>query len=119
LRKELTTEHQQFIDALLAHKGVVSKAAAECGYSAQYGYVLMKTLRDDIIAAAEHVLALHTPKAVFALIDGVDGELGMGANNVIESAKQILDRAGIVKKDKVEVSGPAGGIFILPVKEIS
>lgn len=119
MRKELTPEHQAFIDALLAHKGVVSAAAKECGFSEQYGYVLMKTLREDIIAAAEHVLALHTPKAVFALIDGVDGKLEMGANNVIESAKQILDRAGLVKKDKVEVTGPAGGIFILPVKEIS
>lgn len=114
--KELSVEHQAFIDALLTTRGNVTKAAELTGFSVQYGYRLMKLLREHIIATAEEVLALHAIRATNVLIDGMEGDLEIGANNQIESAKQVLDRIGLVKKDKVEISGPAGGIFLFPEK---
>jgi hypothetical protein len=33
-----------------------------------------------------------------------------------KAAKEILDRTGLVKKERVEVTGNTGGIFILPPK---
>ena len=40
----------------------------------------------------------------------------MGARNAISAAREILNRAGLVKKEQVEVSGNNGGVFILPPK---
>ena len=43
----------------------------------------------------------------------------MGARNAVAAATQILDRAGLVKKEQVEIKGPEGGIFILPPKQVT
>ena len=40
----------------------------------------------------------------------------MGAKNAIAAAKEVLDRTGLVKKEKVEVETNGGGMFILPPK---
>ena len=41
-----------------------------------------------------------------------------GANIRMEAAKQILDRTGLVKKEKIDITGKmAHGIFILPPKD--
>lgn len=114
--KEISVEHQAFVDALFELKGNVAAAAVKAGYADTYGYALVKLLREHIIEAAENTMALHAPKAVFTLVDGMSGELAIGANNQIESAKQILDRVGLVKKEKVELSGNVGGVFLFPEK---
>ena len=39
------------------------------------------------------------------------------ANNKLQAAQTILDRAGVVKTDKVDINhNVSGGIFILPEK---
>ena len=41
-----------------------------------------------------------------------------GVNIRMEAAKQILDRIGLVKKDKIDINAQvAHGIFILPPKD--
>ena len=37
----------------------------------------------------------------------------MGARNAISAAREVLDRTGLVKKEKVEVKANTGGMFIL------
>lgn len=117
LPKELTEQQRQFIDALLENGGHVTKAAEASGFTKTYGYALMKVLQDEIKEAAENFLTLHAIRAVNVIADGMEGQLGMSTNSRIEAAKQLLDRIGIVKKEKVEINGPAGGIFILPPKQ--
>ena len=53
------------------------------------------------------------------LVNALD-EDGMtpAANIRMEAAKQILDRVGIVKKEKIDINAKvAHGIFILPPKD--
>ena len=38
----------------------------------------------------------------------------MGAHNAISAAREILERTGAEKKDKLEVTANTGGMFILP-----
>ena len=41
-----------------------------------------------------------------------------GANIRMEAAKQILDRVGIIKSEKIDINAKvAHGIFVLPAKE--
>jgi hypothetical protein len=62
------------------------------------------------------MLAINAPKAAFGIIDVLDDPSALGARNAISAAREVLDRTGLVKKEQVEVSGNAGGIFILPPK---
>ena len=75
---------------------------------------------DIIIERAENVLAMHSPKAVMGLVDAMDEDgLTPAANIRIKAAKQILDRVGIVKKEKIDINAKvAHGIFILPPKDV-
>ena len=119
--KELTNNQQKFLIALFGEaKGNPKKAAEIAGYAeTSYGNIV-KGLKDIIIERAENVLAMHSPKAVMGLVDAMDEDgLTPAANIRIEAAKQILDRVGIVKKEKIDINAKvAHGIFILPPKDV-
>ena len=36
--------------------------------------------------------------------------------NAISTAREVLDRSGLVKKEQIEVTNTGGGMFILPPK---
>ena len=118
--KELTTQQKTFIDLLFGEaKGNPKKAGELAGYSEHSYPKVVKSLKDEIIERAEYSLALHSAKAVKGLVDALD-EDGMtpGANIRMEAAKQILDRVGLVKREKVDINAQvAHGIFILPPKD--
>ena len=118
--KELTTQQKTFIDLLFGEaKGNPKKAGELAGYSEHSYPKVIKSLKDEIIERAEYSLALHSAKAVKGLVDALD-EDGMtpGANIRMEAAKQILDRVGLVKREKVAINAQvAHGIFILPPKD--
>jgi len=118
--KELTSQQKIFIDSLFgAAKGNPKKAGELAGYAETSYPNIVKSLKDIIIERAEGVLAMHSPKAVMGLVNAMD-EDGMtpAANIRIEAAKQILDRVGLVKKEKIDINAKiAHGIFILPPKD--
>ena len=118
--KELTIQQKTFINALFGEaKGNPKKAGEIAGYSDSSYPNVVKSLKEIIVEKAESVLALHSPKAVMGLVDSLE-EDGMtpAANIRIEAAKQILDRVGIVKKEKIDINAQvAHGIFILPPKD--
>jgi len=47
----------------------------------------------------------------------LDNPIALGVKEVLMASKEILDRAGIVKSEKIELGG--NGIFILPSKRVS
>ena len=79
---------------------------------------LLKSLKDEITEGASNMLAANSPKAAFGLIGVLDDPSTVGAKNAVAAAKEVLDRAGLVKKEKVEVSSDQGGLFILPPKKV-
>lgn len=117
--RELTDQHKQFIKALFETNGNVKKSAEIVGFSVGYGYDLMKVLKEEIISKAEEVLALNAMRASFTLAEAVDPNSDAPTNPLrLRAAEQILDRIGIVKKEKVEISGNENSpIFILPAKQ--
>ena len=77
------------------------------------------SFKNNIVEKAENVLAIHSPKAVMGLVNALDEDGLTPASNIrMEAAKQILDRVGIVKREKVDINAQvAHGIFILPAKD--
>ena len=116
---DLTEKQQAFMDALFGDaEGNVRRAAELAGIEYKYAYIIVKKLKEEIIERAEYYLALHSPKAAMALAKGVDDDGSRpGALQRMAAAKEVLDRVGLSKKERVEVSGEAvTGIFILPRK---
>lgn len=117
--KKLTERQEQFLEFLCGEaKGDVRAAMRMAGYSDNtHINEAVAPIRDEIISRASMMLAMNAPKAAFSMVDVLNDPAAMGARNAVQAASQILDRAGLVKKEQVEVKGPEGGIFILPPKQ--
>ena len=118
--KELSTQQKTFIDFLFGEaEGNPKKAGELAGYAPTSYPKVIKSLKDEILERAEYSLALNSAKAVKGLVDALDEDgKTPGVYIRMEAAKQILDRVGLVKKDKIDITGQvAHGIFILTAKD--
>lgn len=117
-KKQYTELQQKFLEALCGEaQGNIRLAMEMAGYS-QHTKVseVVGPLKEEIVERASLMLAMNAPKATFSMLGVLDDPGQMGARNAVAAASQILDRAGLVKKEQVEVKGPTGGIFVLPPK---
>ena len=118
--KELSDKQKQFLKNLFGEaQGDPKTAAKLAGYSPTSYPKVVQGLKDEIIERAESVLAAHSPKAAISMANAIDDDGSIpGANIRMEAAKQVLDRVGLVKKEKIDINAKvAHGIFILPPKE--
>ena len=120
-KKSLTDSQEKFLDVLFGEaKGNPKKAGELAGYSEHSYPKVLRNLRSEIVSRAENYLATHSAKAASKMVDMLD-EDGTTPHAAIrlEAAKQILDRIGIAKKEKVDINVRAlHGLFILPAKDI-
>jgi hypothetical protein len=120
-KKSLTDSQEKFLDVLFGEaKGNPKKAGELAGYSEHSYPKVLRNLRSEIVSRAENYLATHSAKAASKMVDMLD-EDGTTPHAAIrlEAAKQILDRIGIAKKEKVDINVRAlQGLFILPAKDI-
>tara|TARA_B100000085_G_scaffold82741_1_gene74544 strand:+ start:205 stop:606 length:402 start_codon:yes stop_codon:yes gene_type:complete len=117
--KEYTEKQKLFLEALYDQAGGDIRAAMRmAGYSdTTKMQTVVEGLKDEIIAQSELLLASNTPKATYSILNVLNDPAHLGARNVVSAAREILDRAGVVKREKIEVSGPESGLFILPPKQ--
>jgi hypothetical protein len=118
--KVYTQKQLDFLEHLFGDaQGNLRLAMKMAGYSPTANTAdLLKSLQEEIIEGASTMLAANSPKAAFGLIGVLDDPSTVGAKNAVAAAKEVLDRAGLVKKEKVEVSSDQGGLFILPPKKV-
>jgi hypothetical protein len=118
--KQLTEQQSTFLNALFGEAHGIPKVAGEiAGYSEHSYPKVIKALKDEILQRAEEVMASYTPKATMGLVKAMDEDGSVpGASIRVEAAKQILDRVGLTKKEKLDVNVKSiSGIFILPPKD--
>ena len=118
--KELTDQQKSFLTALFGNaKGSPKKAGEIAGYSEHSYPKVIRALKDEIIQRAEEVMASYSPKATMGLVNALDEDGSTpNASIRVEAAKQILDRVGLTKKEKVDINvRSVSGIFILPPKD--
>ena len=116
--KTLTDKQQKFLDCLIETNGNPKEAAELAGYSGNH-YQVVKSLKNEIIDLATDVLANSAPEAAFKLVDIMNTDKPIPQiGNKLQAAQSILDRVGVVKKDRLEVEHTtSGGVFILPAKK--
>jgi len=119
-KKDLTDSQEKFLDVLFGEaKGNPKKAGELAGYSEHSYPKVVRSLKSEIVSRAEGYLATHSAKAATKMVDMLeeDGTTPHAAIR-LEAAKQILDRIGIAKKEKIDINMKAvHGLFILPAKE--
>ena len=117
--KVLTDKQQKFLDYLIVTSGDLKQAAELAGYSNGSHYQVIKALKTEIIDFATDVLANSAPEAAFKLVEIMKTNKPMPQiQNKLQAAQAILDRVGVVKKERLDITHSAGGgIFILPAKD--
>lgn len=119
MTKQLTEQQQRFLDVLFDEAGGnLKKAMRLAGYSEGYSTgQLAKVLKDEIIEATKQYVAMNAPKAAVAVINAIDDPTELGVKEKLAAAKDLMDRAGLVKTEKVQVESNTGGVMLLPAKE--
>jgi hypothetical protein len=117
-KKELTEQQKRFLEVLFADaNGNINQAMKMAGFSEGYSRrQLTNSLREEIIEATQLYIAMAAPKAAVAMIAAIDDPTELGLKEKMSAAKDLLDRAGLVKTEKVQVES-TGGIMVLPAKE--
>ena len=116
---KLTTKQRLFLDSLISEEvmGNLRIVMRLAGYNEnkKVAYTA-RELREEIGEATETLLAMYAPKAAYALTSILDNPDALKERYEISASKEVLDRTGLIKKERVEATGSAGGIFILPPK---
>lgn len=118
MAKELTDQHKRFLEVLFTDAGGnINQAMRMAGFSEGYSRrSLTNYLKEEIIEATQLYIAMAAPKAAVAMINAIDDPTELGLKEKMSAAKDLLDRAGLVKTEKVQVES-TGGIMVLPAKE--
>ncbi len=118
-KRQLTEKQQAFMSVLFEEAGgdvVVAKRLA--GYSDNTpSTVVVEALKDEIFEATKLYMSRVGPKAAVAYASALDDPTQLGIKEKMMAAGQILDRAGVVKTERVSVES-TGGLFILPPKNV-
>ena len=119
MARQLTENQQKFLEVLFDEAGgdvVLAKKIA--GYSENTPTrLIVEALKDEIADATRTHFSRSAPKAVMALVGALSDPTELGIKEKMAAAKDLLDRAGLGKVDKVDVTSNGGGIFYLPPKE--
>ena len=115
----LTEKQETFLTALFGEAKGNPRAAGDIAGYADYHQPL-RALKDEIITRAEEQLAAFAPRASMGMINALDEDGSLpGANIRMEAAKQILDRVGLAKREKIDINTKVEhGVFILPAKDV-
>lgn len=118
-KKVLAPRQEALLNALTGEAmGDIRRAMDIAGYSKNTSIrEAIKPIQDEVIAAAQMMMAINAPKAAAGMVGLLEDPNVLGARNLVQASKEILDRAGVVKREQLEVKGPEGGIFILPPKQ--
>ena len=118
MSRTLTERQAKFMSTLFDEAdGDVVQAKKLAGYSETTSTSeIVKGLKEEIIDATQTFMARNAPKAAMAVVSGVVNPTDLGTREKLNAAKELLDRTGIVKTEKMQVES-SGGIMLLPAKE--
>ena len=116
--RTLTDKQTMFLAVLFEDaKGDAVQAKKLAGYSDNVSTTSITTsLADEISDLTLKFIAQSSTKAAYTMFDSMStGANPLGLKERMAAAKDLLDRAGYVKTDKVEVTA-VEPLFILPAK---
>lgn len=115
--RQLTEKQQIFLDVLYEEaQGDVRQAMRIAGYSENTPSKEVTTaLAEQITDLTHKFIAQTSTKAIYSMYQVMTDPVQLGNKEKMAAAKDLLDRAGFGKTDKVEVKAEEP-LFILPAK---
>ena len=114
------TEKQQKLLAVLFDEagGDIVTAKKIAGYSdATSSTEIINSLKDEILDATSAYMARNAPKAAMAMVGALYDPTELGIRDKMSAAKELLDRTGLVKTEKMQVEAK-GGVMLMPPKQV-
>jgi len=117
MAKKLTEQQAKFIEVLFAEAGGDPvKAKKMAGYSDNSSTKeIMDSIKEEVIQATQLYVAVNAPRAAMAVVSGIVDPTELGIKEKLNAAKDLLDRAGVVKTEKMQIEA-SNGVMILPPK---
>ena len=118
MAKNLTEKQQKFLDVLFEEaQGNPVQAKKLAGYADTVSStVVMAAVQDQVAELTKQFIATRGPQAAWSMLEVMNNPTNLGNKEKMAAAKDLLDRAGFVKTEKVEVKTESP-LFILPPKE--
>jgi hypothetical protein len=117
--RQLTAKQQVFLNALFDEAGgsvILAKKIA--GYSdASSTSEIVKGLKEEILEATQLYMARNAPQAAVAMAGALMDPTELGIRDKMVAAKELLDRTGLVKTEKMQVEA-SGGVMLMPPKAV-
>jgi hypothetical protein len=119
LPRELNERQQKFLEVLFEDAGGDVVAAKKlAGYSDNTPTTaIVKGLKEEILEATQMYMARNAPKAAMAMVGGLFDPTELGIRDKMSAAKELLDRTGLVKTEKMQVEA-SGGVMLMPPKAV-
>lgn len=118
MARQLTEKQQKFLDVLFEEaRGNLVEAKKLAGYSPDNSTnIIVESLREEILERTNMYLAQNAPRAAIAMVGALIDPTELGIKEKMNAAKEVMDRVGIVKSEKVQLEA-LGGVMILPPKK--
>ena len=119
MARQLTEMQQRFLDVLFEEAGGNVVAAKKlAGYSESSSTTdITRGLKEEILEATQMYLARNAPQAAVAIAGSLSDPTQLGIRDKLSAAKELLDRTGLIKTEKVQVEA-SGGVVLMPPKNI-
>lgn len=112
----LTNKDNKFLEVLFDEcKGNIKEAMKVVGLTGPQS-AITKRLGKQIKELSSDYLLANTARATISLVTTLDDPNLPGTKNILATAKEILDRSGVVKKEETQVV-EHNYMFILPAKD--
>ena len=117
MARELNEKQQKFLEVLFDEAGGDMVAAKKlAGYADTTPTTsIVKGLKEEILEATQMYMARNAPKAALAMTGALYDPTELGIRDKMSAAKELLDRVGLVKTEKMEVKA-SGGVMLMPPK---
>jgi hypothetical protein len=119
MARQLTERQQKFLDVLFDEaSGDMVAAKKLAGYAdTSSTNEIVKGIKEEILEATQMYMARNAPKAAMAMTGALYDPTELGIRDKMSAAKELLDRVGLVKTEKMQVEA-SGGVMLMPPKAV-
>jgi len=117
MTRQYTENQVKFLDVLFDEAdGDVAVAKRLAGYAeGSSTTTIVKSLKEEILEATQQYMARNAPKAAVAMAGALTDPTELGIRDKMSAAKEVLDRTGLIKTEKIHVEA-SGGVMLMPPK---